>query len=131
MPTNTTTVLTEGVKAALDASASLAAATSRTFNWDLRDSLWGLLLVLNTPGGTVAGTRGVRIDCYRRYGTTPTNSASPTISYTLPSAVASTDEDITIPLGPYNWHIKLTNLDAANAVTLEATGDIMSSLLNS
>jgi hypothetical protein len=82
-----------------------------------------IITVLNTPGGTIAATRGVRIDIFNRYASGPTTSASAFYSTTLPSATASTAETATIRLPPGKYNIKITNLDATNAVVVEITGD--------
>jgi len=87
--------------------------------------------VINTPGGSVSATRGLRVDVYRRYGSTPTTGESAMLTYTLPSATASTAEslDFFLPTGKYN--IKLTNLDAAQAVTAGVTGDTIPNITTS
>lgn len=110
------------------ASASLAAAGTDNDDLDYSAVFEGQIHVLNTPGGTVAATRGVRVDIYKRYGTGPTVAESPMISYYLPSATASTDESIDIFLSTGKYNIKITNLDAANAVTVEITDDKVASL---
>jgi hypothetical protein len=109
-------------------SASLAASGTDNASVDYSSVFEAQIHVKNTPGGSVAATRGLRIDIYRRYGSSPTTGESPMISYTLPSTTASTAEsvDIFLPTGKYN--IKVTNLDATNAVTVEVTGDTVTSL---
>lgn len=130
MSTTTTPVYTGNTAGNLDASASLAASATRNVNWDISAKFEGQAHVLNTPGGTIAATRGVRVDVYRRYGATPTTGQSPFLTFTLPSAVASTAESLTFFLGPGKYNIKITNLDTANAVTVEISGDTVDSLLN-
>jgi hypothetical protein len=112
----------------VDASASLAASASRNANVDYSAVFEGQIHVKNTPGGSVAATRGLRIDVFRRYGSSPTTSPTPCYTKTLPSQTASTAEgdDIFLSTGKYN--IKVTNLDATNAVTVEITGDTVSNL---
>jgi len=108
------------------ASASLAAAGTDNDNIDLSANYGGWITVLNTPGGTVASTRGLKIELFNRYGDSPTTAATASIVYTLPSATASTAE--TSPrmwIGVGYWNIKITNLDASNAVTVEITLDVL------
>jgi hypothetical protein len=126
----TTPTLTRGAAGNLHSSASLGAsatANNDTANYDA--AFLVILTVKNTPGGSVAATRGLQIDVYNRYGTTPTTAASPMLTFTLPSATASTAETappIYLPGGQYN--VKFTNLDASNAVTVEATIDYVANL---
>jgi len=112
----------------IDTSASLAASGTRNANWDISAKFEGQVHVLNTPGGSVSATRGVRVDIYRRYGVTPSTGESPFLTYTLPSATASTAESADFWLGPGHYNIKLTNLDTAQAVTCEITGDTVDNL---
>lgn len=123
MATNFKPTLEYGAAGNADASASLAASTARSFNVDVSDKWLGMLMIKNTPGGSVAATRGVRVDVYERYGTSPTDAATPSWSLSMPSLTASTAEHLPIKLWPGLWKITLTNLDATNAVTLEATLD--------
>ena len=113
------------------ASASLAASGTANYDVDYSAKFAGLIHVLNTPGGSVAATRGVKTEIFRRYGSSPTTGQSAWMTYTLPSQTASTAEsaDLMVPPGKYN--IKITNLDTANAVTVEITGDTVDSLVSS
>lgn len=104
-----------------DASASLGAGANRSFSIDGSTKYEIQLTIKNTPGGSVAATRGVRIDVFPRYGTGPSDTTIANPSYTLPSQAASTAESLMIRLPPGKYTVKLTNLDASNAVTLEAT----------
>ena len=110
------------------ASASLAASGTDNDDLDYSAMFEGQIHVLNTPGGSVSATRGVRIDIYRRYGTGPTVGESPLMTFFLPSAVASTAESLDIFLSTGKYNIKITNLDTVNAVTVEITGDTISNL---
>lgn len=107
----------------LRSSASLAASGTSTHDFDLSAKIEGQVTVLNTPGGTVAATRGVRVEFLPRYGSTPDTTTLPTVSYTLPSQTASTAESRTFYLGTGKWRMRLTNVDATNAVTVAATLD--------
>ena len=105
-----------------DASASLAAGANRTFDIDGSTKIETQLTIKNTPGGAVAATRGVRIEVFNGYGTSGTTyNTLAERTYTLPSQAASTAESVTLRLGPGKYRVKLTNLDATNAVTLEGT----------
>jgi hypothetical protein len=127
----TTPTLTRNAAGNLHSSASLgagASANNDTANYDA--AFLVILTVKNTPGGTVAATRGLQIDIYHRYGSSPTTAPSPMMTFTLPSAVASTAETsppIYLPGGQYN--VKFTNLDASNAITVEATIDTVDNVV--
>jgi hypothetical protein len=126
MPTTTTIPnFTYNSAGNIRASASLTNSGTANYDVDYSAVMQGIVTVKNTPGGSVSSTRGVRVDVYNRYGSSPTTDASPVQSYTLPSATASTAEDLTIWLQPGKYNIKITNLDATNAVTVEITGDTM------
>jgi len=131
MATTTTPTYTGNSAGNIHASASLGAAGTANDNYDGSTVFETQVHVLNTPGGSVSGTRGLRVDVYRRYGSGPTTGESPWLSYTLPSATASTAEsiDFFIPSGKYNF--KFTNLDAAQAITVSCTGDSVTSLSSS
>lgn len=124
----TAPVYTPSADGNIRASASLAAAGTDNDDVDYSAVFEAMVHVVNTPGGTIAATRGLRIDIYRNYGTGPSIAESPMLTYFLPSTAASTAEslDIFLPTGKYN--IKITNLDAANAVTVEITGDVITNL---
>jgi hypothetical protein len=128
MATVTTFVYTGNAAGNIRTSAALNAAASDNKDVDYSAGVEGQINVKNTPGGTVAATRGVRIDIYRNFGSVPTKASSPFLTYTLPSAVASTAESADIFLGWGKYNITITNLDAANAVTVQITGDTVDSL---
>lgn len=128
MSTSTTPVMSFG--ASVRASASLAASGTDNADVDYSAVFEAQLHVKNTPGGTVAATRGVRVDVYRRYGSGPTTGQSPMASYFLPSTTASTAESIEIFLSTGKYNIKVTNLDTANAVTVEILADTLTNLLS-
>lgn len=128
MASNTVPTPTFNAPGNIRASASLAAAASANFDLDYSAVFEGQIHVLNTPGGTIAAARGLQIDIFVRYGNGPATSPSPMATFFLPSLVASTAEALPIRLGPGKYNIKVTNLDAANAVTVEITGDTITSL---
>lgn len=105
------------------ASASLGAGANDNANVDWDSVVAARLTVNNTPGGTVAATRGLQVDIKNRYGSSPTTSATAMLTYTLPSAVASTLESLTLDLPPGQYNILFTNLDASNAITVAAFVD--------
>jgi hypothetical protein len=131
----TTTVPTYTAAAAgnVIASASIAASgtSSSTTGLDFSAVFEGQLHILNTPGGSVAATRGLQCQIFRRYGTTPTTGQTALLTYTLPSATASTAEslDIFLPTGKYA--ITLTNLDATNAIVASVTSDTIANVTTS
>lgn len=113
--------MTFGAVGNVRASASLAASGTASYQIDLSAKIEGQITVTNTPGGTVAATRGVRVDFFPRYGSTPEDSLIAAFSYTMPSTAASTEESKTFFVGTGQWTVKVTNLDVTNAVTLEIT----------
>ena len=113
-----------------DASASLAASAARSFNIDVSAKWLGNLTIKNTPGGSVSATRGLRVDVYHRYGNSPTTAATASWTITLPSATASTAEHQRIPVPTGKWAITMTNIDAAQAITVEATLDTIDSVVS-
>jgi hypothetical protein len=128
MSTTTTPTYTGNSAGNIHASASLAASATANDNYDGSAVFETQVHVKNTPGGSVAATRGLKVEVFRRYGSSPTTGETAFITYTLPSATASTAEsiDFYLPCGKYN--IKITNLDATNAITVEVTGDTVSNL---
>ena len=130
MSTSTTPVMVFNAVDNIRASASLAAGASANADVDYSVVFEAQVHVKNTPGGTVAVTRGLRIDVYKRTGNGPTTADSPFITFFLPSTTASTAEslDFYLPTGKYN--IKVTNLDVTNAITVAVGADTVSSLLN-
>lgn len=131
MSTTTIPSMTFNGAGNIRSSASLAASGTANYDVDYSAVLEAQIHVKNTPGGSVAGTRGVRIDIFRRYGSSPTTGETPFVSYTLPSAAASTAESWDIWLGPGKYNVKITNIDGTNAVTVEITGDTVDSLVTS
>lgn len=124
----TTPVLTGNAAGNIRSSSSLAANGTANYDVDYHAKFEAQIHVKNTPGGTIAATRGVKVEVFRRYGSTPTTGQSAMLTYTLPSQTASTAESIDFFLGPGYYNIKITNLDASNAVTVEITGDTFDSL---
>jgi len=102
-------------------SASLAASGTASYSLDYAAKVEGQVTVQNTPGANVSTTRGVRVEFFPRYGSTPADSNIPAMAYDLPSAVASTAESKTFFVGTGKWAVKITNLDATYAVTVEIT----------
>ncbi|SRR5205814_7147714 len=112
------------------ASASIAASGTSNANVDYSAVFEAQIHVISTPTGTVAATNGLQIQVFRRYGATPTTGETAMLTYVIPS-VASTAAglDFFLPTGKYN--IKLTNLDATNAVTAGVTGDTIPNITTS
>lgn len=66
--------------------------------------------------GTVAATSGLQVDVFRRFGAGPTDDTIAVTSFTIPSTATTTkDQSFALPTGKYS--VKLTNLDATNALT--------------
>lgn len=103
------------------ASSSLSAGANATYSLDYSTKLEGQVTIKNTPGGTIAATRGCRVEMLPRYGSTPADVTLADLSYDLPSAVASTAESRTFRVPTGKWTVRITNLDASNAITVEIT----------
>ena len=88
---------------------------------DFSTKFEGQLTIKNTPGAAIAATRGLKIECFAQYGTVPSTSLIAQILYQLQSLTASTAESTILFLPSGKWTVKLTNLDATNAVTIEVT----------
>lgn len=112
-------------------SASLAASGTDNADVDFSGKFEGLIHVKNTPGGSVSGTRGLKVEIFRRYGSSPTTADTPMMTYTLPSQTASTAESADFVLGTGKYNIKITNLDASQAITVEITADTVDSVTTS
>lgn len=130
MATTTVPTYTAATAGNVRASASLAASGTETITTalDFKAVFEGQVNILNTPGGSVAATRGLKCEFFRRFGSTPTTASSAMLTYTLPSATASTAEslDVFLPCGTYA--LKITNLDGTNAITVAITSDTVTNL---
>jgi len=116
--------MTFGAAGNVIASASIGASgTSSSSALDYSAKIEAQIHVKNTPGGSVAATRGLQIEVFREYSTGPTLGQTAFLTVVLPSAVANTAESDDIWLQTGKYLIKLTNLDATNAVTAEVTAD--------
>ena len=104
------------------ASTNLAAGASTTVNVDASTKIELQILVNVTLGGTVATTHGIQVDALPGYGSTVAYGDTPVASVAAAQATAASGSDtafLALPTGKYQ--IKITNLDASNAVTIEAT----------
>jgi hypothetical protein len=95
-------------------SQSLAATGNITGNVNLLTKFEGHFQVLATFG-TVATTNGLQIDVYRDVTGTPTFDSLPLLEIVIPGTTSTTKRQSFI-LGTGSYQIKLTNLDATNAV---------------
>lgn len=103
-------------------SASLAAATAATADVDYSTKVEGQVTVKATMGGTVAATHGLRVDAFPGYGSSIVYAATPAASVTIAQTAATSGVDsatLFLPTGKYR--LAFTNLDATNAITVEAT----------
>jgi hypothetical protein len=111
------------------ANASLAGNANTTSNLiDASTSIEAQVTVRNTPGATVATTRGLLVNFLPVYAAAATNSTLAAFSYTFPSATASTSESKTFFLGTGKWRVYLQNLDTTNAVSVEITADYVTGI---
>lgn len=99
-----------------------ASGTNTTSIIDYSNTLGGEVGVTVTGGGTVAATSGVRVEVQPALDSTPNYStvARPQIDLTT---VASTVTSYSVRLPNGKFRIKLTNLDATNAVTVSVTSN--------
>lgn len=112
--------MTFGAQAGAKASASLAASASATFDLDFSAKYGGRCQVKNTGGGSVSATNGLKVEAFGLFGAGPTADTIAFPSFTI-TTVVSTANYQSFELPPGKWRVKLTNLDASNAVTVEAT----------
>lgn len=120
----------------LHTSASLAASGTANDTLDVSAKFEGQVMYKVTAGGTVAATSGLQIDVYELYsGTTYGNAGTaardqfPNFTYTLKGYTASDvaySPKIYVPTG--KWKFVITNLDATNAITVEAVSDTVDSI---
>lgn len=103
------------------ASQSLAAGASVTFDLDFRTKFEGQIQVKGTGGGTVAATNGLRVRAYRNTSTfaSPRWDTEQKEIFTIPTTV-STEKEKSFILSTGHWQIRLENLDATNAITVDA-----------
>lgn len=122
--------MTFGAVANALASQSLAAGASVNCDIDFSAVFLGQVTVKNTPGGSVSSTRGLKVEPLVGFGASGTAEYStlPVGSFQLPSQTASTLESLPIVLGPGKYRVKLTNLDATNAVTVSVTSASVSGI---
>jgi hypothetical protein len=130
MATTTTPGYTGNAAANVIAAAALAASATVNANLDISTKFGAWIHVNNTPGGTISAVRGLKVEVFRRFGSTPTTAATAFLPFTLPSAVISTLESLDFFLpGPNKFNIKLTNLDAAQGLTeVSVTSDTFDDL---
>ena len=121
MATNPT--MTYGAAGNALASQSLAAAGVVTFDVDASGKIEAQVTTKATLGTPVAATRGVRIEAFLGFGSGTIQYASvPSASRAFASATPANgvaSAPLNLPTG--KWRIRLTNLDAANAVNVEGT----------
>jgi hypothetical protein len=118
----------------LHTSASLGAAASATDTLDLSTKFEGQVMYKVTAGGTVAATFGLRIEAFEiysgsTYGDASTGTDVPNFTYTVVGYTAS--QVVYSPkifLSTGKWLLRITNVDATNAVTVEGIVDTVDSI---
>jgi len=123
-----TAVMTRNAPGNIRTSSSLAASGVATYDVDYSAKLEGQVTVKNTPGGTIAATRGVRVDVYLIYSSSNVVTTIAIQSLSLASTTASTAESAPLFLTTGKYRISITNIDISNAVTVEITGDTVDSI---
>lgn len=102
-------------------SASLGAGASTTFVADFSSNmLGGWVQIWDTGGASVATTNGLQVQVFPAGDNTPGYDTVAIAQFTI-TTVASTVEKQSIPLPMGKYQFKLTNLDASNGITIEAT----------
>jgi hypothetical protein len=98
------------------AAASLAASGTATYRRDIRTK-FETRLQFEAVFGTVAATSGLLIEVFRHVvGGTTAPDTIPVTSLTVPSTASTTKRaSLALPTGDYD--VKITNLDATNAIT--------------
>jgi hypothetical protein len=108
---------------AIASGTTIAASGSTSFTADFSsNSLGGFIQIWDTGGATVAATNGLTVAAYTTADTTPNwdTVIFGGVNFTI-ATVASTAarQSFFMPTGKYK--IVLTNLDASNAISVEAT----------
>jgi hypothetical protein len=112
--------MTFNAQAGALASQSLGASSTVTYNLDLSAKFEGQVQVKSAGGSAVAATNGCQIDVYRGFGAGPTYDSISIMTLVISNAVNTTKyQSFALPTGKYQ--VKLTNLDATNAITVEST----------
>lgn len=125
--TNFAPVMTFNTQAGLLASGSLAASGTSTTALDASTKFEAQVQVKNVGGGSVAGTNGLQVDVFRRFGGGPTDDTIAMMTFVIPTTVSTTKyQSFSLPTGKYD--IKLTNLDASNAITVEMTSSTVDTI---
>jgi hypothetical protein len=128
MATTFTPSTTVNTQANLLASGSLAASGTTTADLDLTGKFGADVQVKDTGGGTVAATNGVQVDVFRLFGAGPTADTLAVLTFVIPTTTSTaTYKSLHLETGKYR--IKLTTLDASNAVTVEMTSTTNDSIV--
>jgi len=124
MSSTTIPTLTPGTANAIRALSTLAASGTASYDIDYSAAYGGWLHVIGTFG-TIAATNGLQIDIFKYYRSTPTLATNAWQTRVIPGTTSTTkDKDIPLPNG--KWSIKITNLDATNALTnVGITSDVI------
>jgi hypothetical protein len=119
--------MTFNAQAGVLASGSLAASGTSTTAYDVSSKFEGQLQVKNTGGGTVAATNGLKVEVFRRFGAGPVDDTIPVVGFIIPTVASTASyQSVGLPTGKYD--VKLTNLDTANAITVEMTSSSVDSV---
>jgi hypothetical protein len=87
----------------------------------------GQITVKVTYGATVQATGGLKVQIFAGYGTAPTYEINPTVPYQFAVTASATYSKVFfLPTGKYQ--VSLTNLDTANAITVEVTSATIDSI---
>lgn len=120
--------MTHNAEGNLIATGALGGGANTTADIDASNKISVQIQVRNTGGSVVSSTNGLRVEVFRRFGSGPTNDTDPVTSFTIPTIVSTTRyRSIELPTGRYR--IRLTNLDATNSITVEATTSTIDSMV--
>ena len=111
----------------LATSTSISASGTSTGNIvDFSSACFGgWLEAVDTGGGTVAATNGLRVDVYALGNSASSYSTTPMTTFTITTVTSTVKRQaILLPTGKYS--VTLTNLDATNAITAGLTSNPIS-----
>jgi hypothetical protein len=103
----------------LRSSASLGAGATSSHDLDIRTKFEARIQVKNTGGGTVAATNGLQVDVFRYVDGGTRKDTIAMLTFAITTTVSTEKEQsVALPTGHYS--VKFTNLDASNAITVDA-----------
>lgn len=109
-------------------SQSLAGAANITFDVDASAKFEVQVQIKDARSGSVSATTGLKIEVFRLFGAGPTVDTEPIGGPIQIASVASTTKYLSFALSTGKYRIRITNLDATVASTVEATTSTIDSI---